>query len=582
MGKDIYSIDYSGYIVDRNTLKRVMCVIGVIGGRGKCGKYARYMNGGCVAHGACSSCSGPVAVPTEKSPRYCSACVCSRCKSLEGLGWVNAFNELGRLEKKLACGKCRPIIERENAHKLCRRCKARPANIWLRGSKRPSLCADDAQAMTADQRNTHYCAFCPEKASTYRSIGAHSLDGRLVDMMYVCCKGCQRELSCFKDGCTPKKKCKKCSASINRETDVNEAELARLGLRAASRYPNPGWSGANNHYSADSKVPCPTAYCNSCAFIAARVMVDRKPGALLFEPADKREDRRTNKSRRFLGAEIEVCGLRDFRAFPDFHRFIWEKGGAIVHDGSLPVGGIEINSWPAAGDHFIRMVENICAQLAKCGAWVNDTFEPYERQAGLHIHVDAQDHTYADMRKLLLMYSVIEPALLRMQPYSRIMLGQDNGHGQNRRYSIPCGDRYRNGIINLGAPKNKEKYTGNLKKELINSLYDGRLKAPARTQRHVRQAPDVHYYALNIQSWFYRGTIESRMHTGTVNAKEIIGWGMLWASIVDTTYRMTEVDVREFEKAKSLETLLSLAPTQEIRDYINSRTKRFAAEWKKA
>ncbi len=97
-------------------------------------------------------------------------------------------------------------------------------------------------------------------------------------------------------------------------------------------------------------------------------------------------------------------------------------------------------------------------------------------------------------------------------------------------------------------------------------MYGAETKRPPRRNKF----DGARYHALNLHSWFYRGTIECRLHTGTVRANKIIAWGKLWANLLDTAMRLRERDIIS-RHATSRELLLSIAPDAETRDYITHR-----------
>ena len=67
------------------------------------------------------------------------------------------------------------------------------------------------------------------------------------------------------------------------------------------------------------------------------------------------------------------------------------------------------------------------------------------------------------------------------------------------------------------------------------------------TRREFSQRMDKYngerYRALNLHSFFYRGTVEFRHHHGTVIAAKMQGWGMVCASVLDAAMRMKVSDI---------------------------------------
>jgi hypothetical protein len=262
-----------------------------------------------------------------------------------------------------------------------------------------------------------------------------------------------------------------------------------------------------------------------------------------------------NPSKRHIAAEIEVAGVKsEFISDPNvptISRVVKKWQGAIVEDGSLPSDGFEINTAPASGDLYVEQIKEICDILNSRDAKVNNS-------CGLHIHVNAQDHNFYDIKKLAYLYEKIEPAL-----FSIISPGR-----KSSRYCLPCGPKY---VVNLEKgiyPKDTEKI---LKKNIYNNEDEN--KHYLRTNKYH----DARYNAMNLHSWVYRGSIEFRMHHGTTNARKIQNWGILLAGILDFAYENNEFDIRSL-KGDPFSLLLEVAPTQAVKEWVVERKKEFGAE----
>lgn len=536
-----------------------------------CTSWARYPeNGMCRDHGMCNRCGAlAVTLPmyNDGEVRLCARCRCHKCGDPDPTKRTFDIDENGREVVVRLCVSC--FSKNASQKGLCRKCQRNRATVKLRGGKDPALCVSCVAAHGPASRNTHYCTWCRNRASSH--YGGQ-----------IACRECRGKNSCLANGCTPTTLCRDCADRVDRERATQEAMTRLTRTNIARNFLRDDLDGYyhedpnGERLDPNSGKPC-RRECPACNNIVRRHLInaaEQHHTMTRFYPADKLAQRRENPSRRMLGIEVEVCGLTYPIRIPNLRKFVDDIGGVIVYDGSLPAGGFEIPMPPAAGDNFTHNVDRLCEELKAVGAWVNTTYGPYDRQAGLHVHVDVRDHTYSDMRKLLIRYANIEPALIRTQPFSRVMEGQDDGHGRRRMYCVPCGERYRNGILHLAQPKP-------MKARLIDNVYGrGAVEAPPRTEHRPRANVDVRYFALNVHSWFYRGTIECRLHTGTVDPNEIKWWGMLWANIVDQTYRATDKEVVAETGKDPLALLLSLAPTRDISNYITSRVEKFAAEWK--
>ena len=264
-----------------------------------------------------------------------------------------------------------------------------------------------------------------------------------------------------------------------------------------------------------------------------------------------------NPSNRYLSAELEINSSRTEESRRDNRAVgsvVNQWGGAIVHDGS--VGGYEINTAPASGDLFVAQIRAICAALA-------ETHSDVDRRCGYHIHIDARDFNYYDLRRLIKLYARIEPALFEIVPPSR----------RTNTYCQKCGDRLLKGLEDAVRP-------GETKRVIIENIYGaGVLCDRARIFRDRKRQKYDHsrYNALNLHSWFFRGTVECRLAAGTTNADKIINWGILWASILDYAYKTPERRIDAL-RGNPLQILLRIAPTRRVKRWIRERHARFLQE----
>lgn len=234
-----------------------------------------------------------------------------------------------------------------------------------------------------------------------------------------------------------------------------------------------------------------------------------------------------NTSRRFICPEFEVAKGNKDGAQAVLNYYL----GKVVHDGSLPSTGFELNVMPTQGDMFCKMVETVCTELEKGGATITD-------QCGLHVHVDARDFDYMDIRKLVLLYELCEPAIFACLPQ----------HRHNNHYCQPCGFRYAKHLRageTLGpsevAADGKNKY--NLKKPVHEMVY-GKSGSVTRSGKYGSgEARTVRYMALNLYSYYYRGSVEFRHAPGSINAENITNWALICAGLLDTAMSSGERNI---------------------------------------
>jgi hypothetical protein len=346
----------------------------------------------------------------------------------------------------------------------------------------------------------HKCASCCECVQCVR---CHRWE-RITDV----CPECKH---CFEHGCCRCKKCKRCGVQCGFDF------CQRCGI------------------------------CNTCCkcddLEYMTYITPQKP--TFHKPSIK--DKKVNSSTRFIAAEIEVAIL--YGHGRPIYDVVKRWGAAAVRDGSLPEGGFEINTAPAGGDLYIQQVNEICNILKIQEARIN-------AQCGLHIHVDARDLSYYDIRRLIRVYAAIEKALFAMVSAAR----------KSSRFCYPCGDRYVAAIEEGKLPYEK------VKTDVITSVYNNGSTQDLRTGKYHSSR----YNALNLHSWFYRGTIECRMYDGTIDANDIIKYGMMWAHLIDYVIRSDDETITREMNNSSIKCLMKVYNGQkDIQNFIKNKIKWF-------
>lgn len=261
-----------------------------------------------------------------------------------------------------------------------------------------------------------------------------------------------------------------------------------------------------------------------------------------------RTQKKLNASSRFIASEIEVASIKTNKILVE--SIVRKWNGSIVYDGTLPKpNGFEINTAPAAGDLYIKQITDICDALSKAGATSNNT-------CGLHVHLDARDYNFCDLRRLIKVYAVIEPTLFLMVP----------PHRRNCLYSIKCGDKLESAIINKLSHIQ-------LKEKIVTAVYGSPDSISYRMDKRGAGHGTGRYYALNLHSWFFRGTIECRLFDGTLDKNEIIDWGVLWANVLDFALHSSDDDISAaMKKEKSYDSLIHIVKdNNELRAFIDAR-----------
>jgi hypothetical protein len=479
----------------------------------------------------------------------CDMCMCQDCGSVDGYQeYENPEEPMMRPYWRL-CGNC---YRKKVAHLMCKRCKRELASVMKRGEKKPTLCQACMFFRLPDgQKATHYCFFCTNKAT--------HIAGK-----WVVCKKHAETRTCATDGCTPGTQCHRC------QTRQREDERI-AGLRSAMT------PLTDYNHEQNDKGEC-YSDCRACMDISRADIFFGNTGPKFWPDKDgpnpdlKMAERRHNKSNRYIACEIEVAGLHNPKRKDLLIQTIKKWGGQIVHDGSLPGGGFEINMAPAAGDYFVRQAQEIGDALRDAEAYTTAA-------CGLHVHADARDFTYADMRRLFLYYSKIEPVLIQMQPYSRSM---------NSTYCQPVGQMLAEGVKNFALPPFYKKIKGKAKpykQAVMNSVYlmerrkggdfSGNVPRPERTSHYG--SSHVHYHGMNVHSWFFRGTVENRFHGGTTVARKIVDWATLWAAVLDKAMKISDKDIEAITDPRA--EILSIAPTKRAAAYVEARLAAYKDEY---
>jgi hypothetical protein len=265
-----------------------------------------------------------------------------------------------------------------------------------------------------------------------------------------------------------------------------------------------------------------------------------------------------NKSHRYISLEVEVaeCARGDRKLMPCVRKW----GMAVVRDGSVD-DGFEINTAPASGDKFVEQITELGDALKNQEADVN-------LHCGLHCHVDSRDFSFYELKKMVMFWRWVEPALYMLVHPSR----------SSSTYCKPCGVAYVQTMEEGKVPKD-------VRKKFFEAVYDG--QSPSRDLNRkslARQSKynNARYNALNLHSWMYRGTLENRMHHGTVDTEKMLNWGMLNAYMLDYASGNTESTIRGLHTLTRSTTqptpkqamkilLKALEPNEALHDYWKTR-----------
>lgn len=254
------------------------------------------------------------------------------------------------------------------------------------------------------------------------------------------------------------------------------------------------------------------------------------------------------KRGRYLGVEIEVdAGERE-----QVCETIRKWGAGVVRDGSLSNNGFEITTAPARGDAFLHQIKEVCSALNQSGAVIT-------RSCGLHVHVDARDLKFYEIRRVAKYYAAIEPALYAILPEWR----------RSSHYCLPSGHHFRH----LTVERHKE-LRKNIHRACYQNVFFGdRESGRELSHRKKQKYDDARYHGLNLHSWFYRGTVEFRHFGGSTNFNKITCWARLCCAIIEFAAQSKDFEIDQLDPRKSAENLekaMNLAG-EDVRQWVEGR-----------
>jgi hypothetical protein len=302
-----------------------------------------------------------------------------------------------------------------------------------------------------------------------------------------------------------------------------------------------------------------------------------------------------NSLARPLALEVELSSWGTLAEGPRFKHFQY----TTAHDGSVKPSETEMVLSPMSGDGYLRAMFELAEALVKSKAEVNKT-------CGLHVHVDATDLSYWDLRRFLVLYMGYEEEIYRLlvapdrasntrfcgmldatskAELNGIAETKDIGEVKNAIQRMVFGTNWealkeiktssreavieqegivKEAIANKRAPATVERCTEkllSLQEKANRADYNLRQKASFNSKAmrskyggdHGTRPRLMRYLGMNIYSWFHRGTLEWRMKEGTTSLQELVCWPLFCAWMVDISTRLTDAQVR---KLPSLMTFL--------------------------
>ena len=179
------------------------------------------------------------------------------------------------------------------------------------------------------------------------------------------------------------------------------------------------------------------------------------------------------------------------------------KHWGTTYDGSINAEedyeGIELVMIPASGDLLEEQIEEL-------GVWCDDYEAKVNVSCGFHVHFDSTNLTAREVAHIGIVYRRAEYILKSIMPPSR----------QKSRW---CKD--------FDIPLNQLRSV-RAEEDLIETYYTY-LDAQPSTEKYN----EARYCGLNIHSRYFHGSIEFRLHSGTLNKTKIKNWIRILSHIVE-------------------------------------------------
>lgn len=252
---------------------------------------------------------------------------------------------------------------------------------------------------------------------------------------------------------------------------------------------------------------------------------------------------------RALGSEIEVSHPNGAEMDKNLRKL-----GQWVHDGSVEPSGQEFVAKPTLGDAFPEQVARICSIFGTYGSAVNAS-------CGVHVHVDAADLSIEAIRRLYVVFAVVQNNLFGTLVHANRQNPSPNGVNYcaklvgNSDYLIEMmgmpSDALRpwlyNYLYGLAWPSKPKPQKSELVYKRLLADYRKAVEL-VKEQLHVKQTHkyenEARRQALNFHSWMMRGTVEFRLKEGTVDPIELLNWPLWCGWFVEKVAAMRDDTVQ--------------------------------------
>ena len=211
------------------------------------------------------------------------------------------------------------------------------------------------------------------------------------------------------------------------------------------------------------------------------------------------------KHKRTFGVELE-CGFKDYDKLKSFVENTEHFG--VVSDGSVSCNHYsrEIVSPILQGQAGENAILKVCKDLNESGATV-------DKSCGYHLHLGAKElkASFSKMRALIAFYMIYDKLFFQYLPASR----------EQNRYCTPLAKKY-------------GEYFGTetVRKAIDSKLYGTWNEYHIKREKSAKYA-NCRYSSINLHSIYYRGTLEVRSHSGTLDSIKVLEWANLHGLILE-------------------------------------------------
>ena len=282
------------------------------------------------------------------------------------------------------------------------------------------------------------------------------------------------------------------------------------------------------------------------------------------------------QSKRFASLELEFNSLGDLTKLPEINELTVRWLCTTAFDGSMPNRdqSFEINLSPATGMALQNQLMQFFTALRAGQAEIVP-------ECGLHTHVDARDYSDGNVVNFLNLYQAVEGGLFSLLPSARRWSD----------YCRPCSTTFAamtrqhhsyhgNETIRNADTEEEERTFIAFKRRASIGLYgEYDMASYARTKGYGEYGQRRN--ALNLHSYYHRGTMEFRHHHATLNEHEVLGWVSLVQTLVDYGRTATASEIADLSPnpVYALYEVAERAADPFLCDYIEKRLEDYFPNW---